>query len=563
MAQPQVFINITPSNGYFLSDASVGDLSFYTSSSNQRFLFGVSNNPAVMAITSSNISMTKPVDVAGDINFTGILRQGGLPYVGSQWSNNSSNVFILNSNIGIGKSNPTTTLDVEGDINFTGNLTKAGVPFVSGGGGGGAGWSNTGSNLVIFGSNVGIGLSNPQAQLHVACNVQIGGSLMMQNALAMPSLVLRIGGNTANTTSVTTLTSNIAQLGFSNFGSNVVNISCSNGLLGIGTDTPQAQLHVACNLQVGGSLMMQNSLTMPGIELNIGGNTLNTTSVTTLTSNVAQLGFSNFGSNVVNISCSNGLLGIGTSTPQAQLHVASNVQVDGTILMQSTPVMPGIALSIGGNVVNTSSLSSNFTQITFSNYGTSTASISCSNGNLGVNTAAPMASLHVYKNDTTTTQIMIENDATSIGKAGINFATNNNLYNVYTQLDTAGVFSIVNQSATGVALAAGGNSWASTSDKRLKENIQPLEWASSKIQLLNPVTYDWKATHTPGVGFIAQEVEQVIPGVVELPSTEEGFYSLRTGDIVPYLVKAFQEQQALIDTLQNRLALIESATKSI
>jgi hypothetical protein len=60
-----------------------------------------------------------PLDVVGDLNFTGTLIQGGVPYVGSQWSNNSTNVFILNSNVGIHKSNPSTALDVNGTITAT------------------------------------------------------------------------------------------------------------------------------------------------------------------------------------------------------------------------------------------------------------------------------------------------------------------------------------------------------------------------------------------------------------------------------------------------------------
>jgi hypothetical protein len=60
-----------------------------------------------------------PLDIVGDLNFTGTLRKGGAPYIGSQWSNNSMNVFILDSNVGIHKSNPSTALDVNGTITAT------------------------------------------------------------------------------------------------------------------------------------------------------------------------------------------------------------------------------------------------------------------------------------------------------------------------------------------------------------------------------------------------------------------------------------------------------------
>lgn len=98
-----------------------------------------------------------PLDVVGDINFSGMLRSGGVPYIGSQWSNNAANVFITGSNVGLGKNNPSYPLDVNGDINFSGILRSGGVPYV------GSQWSNNSTNVFITGSNVGIGTTAPSA----------------------------------------------------------------------------------------------------------------------------------------------------------------------------------------------------------------------------------------------------------------------------------------------------------------------------------------------------------------------------------------------------------------
>jgi len=71
----------------------------------------------------SNQQPAYALDVSGDINFTGAFRQNGVPYVGSQWSNNNANVFLLGSNVGIGTSSPNYQLDVNGVINIkTGGL---------------------------------------------------------------------------------------------------------------------------------------------------------------------------------------------------------------------------------------------------------------------------------------------------------------------------------------------------------------------------------------------------------------------------------------------------------
>lgn len=91
-----------------------------------------SSNSIYTAVTNPRVSIGKSqtsymLDVAGDINFDGILRKNGVAYIGSQWSNNSSNVFLFGSNVGVGLSNPIYPLDVIGDINYTGVLRSNGI----------------------------------------------------------------------------------------------------------------------------------------------------------------------------------------------------------------------------------------------------------------------------------------------------------------------------------------------------------------------------------------------------------------------------------------------------
>jgi hypothetical protein len=136
--------------------------------------FTTSNNNVFILSSNIGIGTSNPeyiLDVGGDLNFTGALRKGGIEYPSSQFSSSSSNVFIIGSNLGVGRSNPQYRLDVLGDINFSGNLLQNGSVFVSGsGGGGGSGsnqWASSSSNVFIIGSNVGIGLSNPLYALQV------------------------------------------------------------------------------------------------------------------------------------------------------------------------------------------------------------------------------------------------------------------------------------------------------------------------------------------------------------------------------------------------------------
>jgi hypothetical protein len=115
----------------------------------------------------------------------------------------------------------------------------------------------------------------------------------------------------------------------------------------------------------------------------------------------------------------------------------------------------------------------------------------------------------------------------------------------------------------GGAYKTGGGSWGSISDARLKTNAVPLTGALNKINALNPVTYDWKyETTEPTVGFIAQEVQQVIPNAISshVPNNQEKpFINDRTlsigwqNDMTAYLVGAIKELSAEIESLKAKV----------
>lgn len=122
----------------------------------------------------------------------------------------------------------------------------------------------------------------------------------------------------------------------------------------------------------------------------------------------------------------------------------------------------------------------------------------------------------------------------------------------------------------GTANKVGGGSWGSISDSRLKENVSPLTGSLEKITSLNPVSYTWKipTSNEPTVGFIAQEVQAVIPNAVtsHKPTTEESqFISDKTltigwqNDMTAYLVGAIKELKAELDTAKARITALENA----
>ena len=98
----------------------------------------------------------------------------------------------------------------------------------------------------------------------------------------------------------------------------------------------------------------------------------------------------------------------------------------------------------------------------------------------------------------------------------------------------------------------------SISDINYKENIKPLETGLSEIMALKPSRFDWKEGRGNGkkniAGFIAQDLETVLPDLVEEYEKELGSTELLKGikmtDLIPTLVKAIQEQQLQIEELK-------------
>lgn len=96
------------------------------------------------------------------------------------------------------------------------------------------------------------------------------------------------------------------------------------------------------------------------------------------------------------------------------------------------------------------------------------------------------------------------------------------------------------------------------SDKSLKKDIKSIHSGLEQVLALRPVSWRWKSTKagkSTEHGFVAQEVEKVLPELVYLDAWEDGTERkfLSTKEMVPYLVAAIQEQQQQIDTLREEL----------
>ena len=97
----------------------------------------------------------------------------------------------------------------------------------------------------------------------------------------------------------------------------------------------------------------------------------------------------------------------------------------------------------------------------------------------------------------------------------------------------------------------------STSDRRWKDNITPIESPLQKLLKLGGYEFDWREDSVVhgnkghDVGVIAQEVESVLPEAVQTRSS--GMKAVRYEKIIPLLIETIKEQQKEIDELKNKI----------
>ena len=245
----------------------------------------------------------------------------------------------------------------------------------------------------------------------------------------------------------------------------------------------------------------------------------------------------NNGTTAVTIDTSQNV-GIGTSSPTAKLNVAigSNTLTQNIVTIKgggASGSFSGLSVqsNSGDEIFNVNNLTYNVTMGTVAgNLLVGTTSLTAGNARL---TAKADGS---------------GNSAISANSAGTS------AYNIISIENGNGQVGRIqtNGSAT---------SYLTSSDYRLKEDIQPMTGALAKVQALKPCTFNWKVDGTSGQGFIAHELQEVCPDAVggekdavETYTDEEGNEQTRikpqgvdTSFLVATLTAAIQELKAELD----------------
>jgi hypothetical protein len=257
---------------------------------------------------------------------------------------------------------------------------------------------------------------------------------------------------------------------------------------------------------------------------------------------------------------SSGRLGIGTTSPVNKLEVASGgLYVSGDGTFSST----GYGFN-AYNADNTKTILLAYNRTTsafmdvvlaaknsiFENNGSERMRID-SSGFTYINCTSSVASVSSYSNiafnGVSYFGISIK---TTYGSAGSTFAA---------FINSAGT-----QQGSIYANATNTVQFLTSSDYRLKENIAPMTGALAKVSALKPVTYNWKSDGSASQGFIAHELQEVVPECVggEKDAVDADgnpkYQGVDTSFLVATLTAAIQEQQALITALTARIEALEA-----
>jgi hypothetical protein len=128
-----------------------------------------------------------------------------------------------------------------------------------------------------------------------------------------------------------------------------------------------------------------------------------------------------------------------------------------------------------------------------------------------------------------------------------------------------------------VQTSASATSYNTSSDYRLKHDIQPMTGALAKVSALKPCTYKWNADDSAGEGFIAHELQDVVPDAVtgekdaiETYLDEDGVEQTRpvyqgvdTSFLVATLTAAIQELKAINDAQASRIETLEAKVAAL
>jgi hypothetical protein len=241
---------------------------------------------------------------------------------------------------------------------------------------------------------------------------------------------------------------------------------------------------------------------------------------------------------------SSGNVGIGTTSPGYKLDLQDSGNF--SIHLLKTGIADGWVRNIGNLDIAAASGGSSGQNITFS-------------------TGANFASLAEAMRIDGGRNILFNKTSTAASGSGVCFQSNDTTQ-FYRGGDGQAIQFFRSSSQVGnISVTGTATAYNTSSDYRLKHDVQPMAGALARVTALKPCTYKWNLDNSDGEGFIAHELAEVVPGCVTGAKDavdEEGkpvYQGIDTSFLVATLTAAIQEQQALITSLTARIAALEGA----
>jgi hypothetical protein len=358
----------------------------------------------------------------------------------------------------------------------------------------------------------------------------------------------------------------------SNNQAGMIFVDAGNDRVGIGTVSPNHDLHLHKSTSDGNFLLITNSTT--GSNSNDGAAIGLAADETLLIyhQESSDIRFGTGATERMRID-SDGHVGIGTTDPQVGLQVeASDGSVNGTIRLTATGVASaGMAMDAnglnfgadtGGFVFKTSATANDP-----SDTGTTRMRIDSSgqvqvNGNQTLLDSDTFFQVNVNggNGDNAFMAIACNGSNTANQEAGIYLGRTNN--RIMTTVDGSANFrddiQIRAGGSGGVSLSSGATSFAGASDEKLKTIIENITGALDNVAKLRTVIgrYEWDAEDKRRSFLIAQDVQTVLPEVVE--ENPEGNLMLDYTGVIPLLTAALKEAKTKIETLETKVTALES-----
>ena len=441
----------------------------------------------------------------------------------------------FNGNVGIGTTNPLSQLQVSSGGNTTITMVNNGSANTNG--------------VQIYGSNASVSYSyygyTSSAGLaansyttpasSVALLAEHFGSALYLNTYSAPVILGGVNATDANNVAIGTsspgsklqVSGNVA-IGYSTSTAAPTNGLAVSGAVGIGTATPTTgtALDLGSNTTASNSsllLPIGSSSTRPGTGANGMIRYNSSTNAVEGYVNNAWVSFATAGSNgsISGLTAATGTNNIDNAT-YAQTWTWNTLTTQNALTLSSTSETSGALLNLSN---------------------TNTAGA----GGVLVSSAAGASAYAIYATNSNTAGYAL------YANSGLNYFNGDVGINVTPSTTKPIVVGSTSTNGNGAYLDPTGV-WVNASDRRIKENIRPIQYGLDTLMKLRPVAYEMKGTHAKQVGFIAQDVLEVVPEVVGVPAdptTEH--YGLSYGNMVAVTVKAIQDLKADNDSLHQQL----------